>query len=398
MSVLSSRKSKLPGILCLVLIILTCVNKYNIHIAYSQGAGPSRQPQVSARAAILMEWQTGSIIFEKQGFSRMHPASLTKMMTALIALERGRLEDIVEVSREAAFHPGSSMHLRAGDKFGLTDLLYGLMLNSGNDAAWAIAEHIGHGSASKFFTLMNQRAKQLGAINTRFENPHGLTDPNHYTTAFDLALIAKACLRHPYFKNLVATKEKDVIEAETNIVLSLQNTNRLLWLLPEVDGVKTGTTQAAGQCLVTSATKNGMRLLAIVLDSNDRWHDTAELLKYGFQNFRFVKVVSAGETVVTLQASNSTEKYVPIHCLKNLHACVPRYALGLRIQVDLPHTIKAPCPAGTVVGQATLCLGDQVVAHSELVTGAWVNPRTPWRLMARLASKLIIYFSNLRLQ
>lgn len=397
MRVLSTRRSKLPGVLCLVLVILAYVSNHNIHLAYGQKAELPRPPQVSARAAILMEWQTGCIIFEKHGFVRMHPASLTKIMTALIALERGRLEDIVEVSQEAAFQPGSSMYLRSGDKFSLADLLYGLMLNSGNDASWAIAEHIGNGSASEFFAIMNQRAEELGAINTRFENPHGLTDPNHYTTAFDLALIAKACLRHPYFKNLVATKEKDVIEAETNIVLSLQNTNRLLWLLPEVDGVKTGTTHAAGQCLVTSATKDGMRLLSVVLDSGDRWRDTTELLEYGFENFKFAKVVSAGETIVTLPTSGSTEKYVPIRCLNALHACVPRYALGLRIQVDLPHTIKAPCPAGTVVGQATLCLGNQVVGYSELVTGAWVNPRTPWRLMARLASKLIVCFYNLRL-
>ena len=255
----------------------------------------SAPPEISARAAILIEWQTGTVLLEKRGFTRMHPASLTKMMTALLAVELGRLEDLVHVSEEAASQVGSSMNLRPGDVFTLQDLLYGLMLVSGNDAAWAIAEHICNGKASEFFKLMNQRAKELGAINTRFENPHGLTDPNHYTTAFDLAIIAKACMRHPYFKQLVATKEKDAIEAESGVRLSLENTNRLLWFVPGADGVKTGTTQAAGQCLVASATRDGMRLLSVVLDSMDRWRDTSTLLEYGFSDFKYVKVVPAGK-------------------------------------------------------------------------------------------------------
>ena len=222
-------------------------------------------PEISARAAILIEWQTGTVLMEKRGFVRMHPASLTKMMTALVALERGRLEDLVRVSEEAASQPGSSMHLRPGDVFTLEDLLYGLMLVSGNDAAWAIAEHIGKGLASEFFELMNRRAKELGAINTRFENP-GLTHPNHYTTAFDRGH-RQGMYETSFFKQLVATKEKDAIEAESGVLLSLENTNRLLWIVPGADGVKTGTTQAAGQCLVASATRDGMRLLSVVLDS-----------------------------------------------------------------------------------------------------------------------------------
>jgi D-alanyl-D-alanine carboxypeptidase (penicillin-binding protein 5/6) len=354
-------------------------------------------PRVSAEAAILLEWQTGTVLFEKRAFNRMYPASLTKMMTALIALERGRLEDVIQVSQDAATQAGSSMNLRTGDKFTLEDLLYGLMLNSGNDAAWAIAEHMGKGSANTFIELMNQRAKELGAINTKFQNPHGLSHPNHYTTAFDLALIAKTCLRHPYFKNLVGTKEKDVVEADKNIVISLYNTNRLLWLHPGADGVKTGTTQQAGQCLVASATRNGMRLLAVVLNSEDRWYDTSTLLDYGFDNYRLAKAASAGETIVTLPVSHSTEKYVPVICAKDLQACVPARALGLRIEVDLPPVIRAPCSAGTIVGQATLCLGDRAVGYSDLIAGTWAYPRTPWRLMARLGLSLFIHFRHLGL-
>lgn len=387
--------------LCAACILISVVSAWfcvaKPYLACCSPAMSATLPEVSARASILIEWQTGTILFEKSGFTRMHPASLTKMMTALLAVERGRLEDMIHVSREAASQPGSSMNLRPGDLFSLEDLLHGLMLVSGNDAAWAIAEHIANGATSDFFALMNQRAKQLGAINTRFENPHGLTDPNHYTTAFDLAIIARACLKHPYFKYLAATKEKDVIEAESSIVLSLQNTNRLLWLLPGADGVKTGTTQAAGQCLVASATRDGMRLLAVVLDSLDRWHDTSKLLEYGFSNFRFVKVVPAGDTLVTLPASRSTEKHVPVLCLTDLSACIPKHILGLRIEVDLPSRVVPPCPAGTILGQATLCLGNQVVGYSDLVAGVWVNPKTPLRAVVYLASKVITLFCNLGL-
>ncbi len=379
----------------LYFVTVLVFSTYACH-AYAQ---PSEllPPKVSARAAVLMEWQTGTILFEHNAFTRMYPASLTKMMTALIALERGRLEHVIQISTEAASQPGSSMELKFGDKFTLEDLLYGLMLNSGNDAAWAIAEHIGDGSADEFFALMNERAKEIGAINTRFQNPHGLSDVNHYTTAFDLALIARTCLRHPYFKNLVSTKEKDVIEAGKNIVLSLYNTNRLLWINPGIDGVKTGTTQAAGQCLVASATKDGMRLLAVVLDSDDRWYDASQLLDFGFENYRLDKIAPASTTIVTLPASNSTEKYVPIICAKDLHACVPRNSPEVIVKINLPRTIKAPCPSGTIVGQATLCLSDRVVGYSDLITGVWVLPETPWRLMARLALNIAIRFRHLGL-
>lgn len=346
-------------------------------------------PRVSCVAAVLMEWQTGTILFEKNAFRRMHPASLTKMMTALLALERGRLEDYVEVSYEAASQPGSTMYLKEGDVFTLEDLLYGLMLNSGNDAAWAIAEYIGKGKAKTFIDMMNERAKKIGAINTRFQNPHGLTEPNHYTTAFDLALIAKTCLRHPFFKKLVATKEKDVIEAERKVKISLYNTNRLLWLRPGADGVKTGTTVAAGQCLVASATKGDMRLLVVILDSGDRWTDAAKLLDYGFSNFRLAKLASAGEVLITLPCIGALEKYVPIRCLQDLYACVPRYSLGLRVEVNLPTFIKPPCPEGMVLGQATVYLGDQAVGYSDLVAGCWVNPRNCASVLVHLASLVV---------
>lgn len=356
--------------------------------AAAPGSLEPTPPSLSCSAALLMEWHTGTLIYQHNAFRRMHPASITKMMTALLTLEQGCLEDTVRVSWEVASQPGSSMYLREGDVFTVEDLLYGLMLNSGNDAAWALAEYVG-GTAEEFFDMMNQRAREIGAVNTRFANPHGLTDPNHYTTAFDLALIAKTCLKHPYFRHLVATKEKDVIEAENGVVTRLANTNRLLWLYLGADGVKTGTTDAAGQCLVASATRDGMKLLAVVLDSADRWADAADLLEYGFDNFRLAQVASAGETLLSLPTTGAIEKTVPVICVRDLFACVPRYRSGLRVEVELPKAVPAPTAAGTVVGRAIVYLGDQPLGYTPLATGEWVNKRTPLGIFARLASSVL---------
>lgn len=349
-------------------------------------------PYVSCEAAILMEWQSGAILAQHNAFRRMYPASITKMMTALLALENGRLEEYVEVSPEAANQPGSSMYLSSGDVFTLEDLLYGLMLNSGNDAAWAIAEHIG-GDAETFFDMMNRRAQEIGAINTRYRNPHGLTDPNHYTTAFDLALIARTCLRHPYFRNLVATKEKDVLDATEEVRLQLANTNRLLWVYLGADGVKTGTTESAGQCLVASATRDGMRLLAVVLNSADRWSDAARLLDYGFTQYRVEKALSAGETVTVVPALGAVSGQVALRCATDLWGCVPKDAPELSLELEVPDYIKAPCPAGATVGRALLQLGDSPAGSADLVAAEWVNRRTPAgdlvRALGSVARRLI---------
>lgn len=356
---------------------------------------PTLEPDLglSCYSALLMEWQSGTILYQRHGFTRMHPASLTKIMTGLVALERGRLEDTVRVSQEAAAQPGSTMYLKGGDEFTLEDLLYGLMLNSGNDAAWAIAEHIGEGNAEEFVRMMNRRAKELGAINTKFANPHGLTDPNHYTTAFDLALITRAALKHPFFKNLVATKEKDVMEVRGERVLSLYNTNKLLWLYLGTDGVKTGTTEAAGQCLVASATRDGTRLLAVVLASGDRWSDAARLFEYGFSRWRTERVMNAGETVASVRIRGGLKRELPVVLEDDLVVCVPLPAPGLRVELHLPPEVRAPVSRGAQVGRATAYLGDRPLLSANLLAAEWVEPLTPLHLLAHagaVISKLLI--------
>lgn len=243
-------------------------------------------PQVEAEAAVLLVAKTRTVLFGKKETMYMYPASTTKIMTALVALEAGSPGDRVAVSRLAAACEGTSLELRCGDIIALQDLLYGMLLVSGNDAATAIAEHIA-GSVPEFAALMNAKADQVGAKNTHFSNPHGLPDPiNHYTTAYDLALITAHGLQNPEFARLVCTPEHTVrfISRGKSRTVTLRNTNLLLKSYRGANGVKTGFTNDAGECLVASARRDGVQLIAVILNSEDRWRDAEKLLDYGFNS------------------------------------------------------------------------------------------------------------------
>ncbi len=238
-------------------------------------------PKVDAEAAVLMVASTKRILYAINPDAIMYPASTTKIMTALVALERGKPDSVVTVSGSAAGCEGSSLELKAGDRLNLRDLLYGMMLVSGNDAAEAVAEHIA-GSVPAFVDLMNARTEKMGLINTHFANPHGLPDPNnHYSSARDLALITAQALQHPDFARIVATREY-AVPFKNRAPVRASNTNKFLKTYPGASGVKTGYTQAAGDCLVASARRGGVQLVVVLLNDDERWADAAKLLDYGF--------------------------------------------------------------------------------------------------------------------
>lgn len=250
--------------------------------AMAAAAEVSAQPPVEAEAACLIVANTGQVLFGKDENKIMYPASTTKIMTLLVALERGKLDDVVTVSAGDASVEGSSLDLSANDRLTLRDMLYGLMLVSGNDAAEAVAEHIG-GSVGGFVAMMNSEAQRLGAVNTHFSNPHGLPDPiNHFTTAKDMAMITAYGLKRADFVNYVSTRNKSVRFLNSGLVKPLQNSNKLLATYPGANGVKTGFTNDAGDCLVASAKRNGIQLIAVVFNDDERWTDAANLLDYGF--------------------------------------------------------------------------------------------------------------------
>lgn len=272
-------------------------------------------PDVTAASAVVMEWSTGTLVYEKNGFVKRHPASLTKIMTAIVTLENGYLGDVVKVSERAAYETGSYMGLSPGDLYTLEDLLYGAMLPSGNDACVAIAEHVGGGSVQRFVNMMNQKAMELGALDTWFCNPHGLTEDEHLTTAYDLALITRYAMRIPLFTRIVSTPQHDAWRLQDMRVNPLFSTNKLLLSYPEAEGVKTGTTSAAGLCLVAAASRGGVRYIAVILDSYDRWGDARKLLSYALDNYVLASNPlfgkTAGQTKVLHGNKPNVEGVVP---------------------------------------------------------------------------------------
>ncbi|MCE5285678.1 MAG: D-alanyl-D-alanine carboxypeptidase [Pelosinus sp.] len=252
------------------------------------GAAPLA-PEISAEAGYLMVVDSANpMLFGKNQDKIMYPASTTKIMTLLLALEKGDLNSVVTVSPKAAScaDDESRLGLEAGNQLMLRELLKGMMAVSGNDAAKAVAEHIG-GSIDDFVDMMNVKANKLGAVHTHFSNPHGLTDNNHFTTARDLAIITSYAIKQKGFIDFVAKQEQTVTFIQPSMSITVHNTNKLLKTYWGANGVKTGTTEAAGNCLVASAKRGNIQLIAVVLNADDtekdcRWQDASDLLDYGF--------------------------------------------------------------------------------------------------------------------
>lgn len=254
------------------------------------GVSARAQTQVSAEAAVLMEAETGTVLFEKNPDSQMLVASTTKIMTALVAIENCGLDETASVKLEQILVEGSSMYLRDGEEITVGNLLYGLLLCSGNDAASVLAYHTA-GSIEAFAEMMNAKARELGMTNSSFKNPHGLDEDGHYSTARDMAVLMSAAMERDEFEKIVSTKSISVAGR------SLTNHNRLLWSCDGVIGGKTGYTMSAGRTLVSCAEREGMRLICVTLNAPSDWNDHAALYDYGFGSYRFESIVRDGETI-----------------------------------------------------------------------------------------------------
>ncbi|WP_314585348.1 serine hydrolase [Paenibacillus terrigena] len=252
--------------------------------------------RTNAKAAALIDVTSGRILWSSHGDESMRIASLTKIMTAIVAIEHGRLSDKVEVSKRASGKEGSSIYLRIGEEMSLENMLYGLMLRSGNDAATAIAEHIG-GSEEGFVLMMNQKAEMLGLHNSHFMNPHGLDAESHYSSANDLAVLTAYALKNPIFRDIVKTKVKKAPNPNDNWDYSWLNKNKMLQMYEGADGVKTGYTKKALRCLVSSATRQGQQLVAVTLNDGTDWVDHKHMLDYGFQHFPLKDIYQKGQGV-----------------------------------------------------------------------------------------------------
>lgn len=255
---------------------------------------PISASAISAKSAILIDSNSGRVLHEHNSYEKLPMASTTKIMTGLLACESAKLNETVKVSPFASGTEGSSLWLKIGEKLTLEELTYGLMLKSGNDAAVAIAEYLG-GSVDAFALMMNKRAGEIGAVNTNFVNPHGLDAEGHYTTAYDLALIAREAMKNDTFREIVSTKTYSIPMQGEKWDRALKNHNKLLWRYDGCNGIKTGFTKKCGRCLVSSAERDGREIICVTLNAPDDWNDHTYLLNYGFDNFDTKFVSKKGE-------------------------------------------------------------------------------------------------------
>lgn len=266
------------------------IRQEEVNEIVESAATPINEPQINARAAIIYDRSTKQIIWGKNEMEKRAMASTTKIMTAIVVLENANLDDVVTISKKAAGTGGSRLKIRAEDKITVRDLLYGLMLRSGNDAAVALAEHVGE-SVEGFAGLMNKKAEQIGLKNTHFVTPHGLDDENHYTTAYELAILTDYALENSTFKKIVNTKSTQIRINENP--MNIYNTNELLGVLPGVDGIKTGFTNNAGRCLVTSCTREKNQIITVVLGCDtkkQRTSDSTKLIEYAYKNYKRIDI------------------------------------------------------------------------------------------------------------
>ncbi|MCK9216753.1 MAG: D-alanyl-D-alanine carboxypeptidase [Firmicutes bacterium] len=321
-----------------------------------------------AKSSIVMDVNTGRILYSSNSALKLPMASTTKIMTVLLAIENCDLNDIVTVSRNASIQEGSSVYLREGERMRLSDLLYCVMLRSGNDAAVAVAEHIS-GSVEDFAELMNNRAKTLGAKNTNFMNPHGLPNDNHYTTSYDLALITREALKNKIFADIVKTKKHTVSEL-INEKKYLENKNKMLWQYPGGDGVKTGYTGKAGQCLVSSATKDSWQILSVVLNCSDIWKGSTELLNYGFSNYDNIKVVDKSKIKINVNVLKGKEKAIQVIPKDDLYAPIKKidndYEKLDHVE-NLPKDAKAPVKKNSKAGTLEIYADNFLLGHVDLI-------------------------------
>lgn len=388
-----SRKYWIGAFLLTGFVIISVITLYhstlpvNTHLYKIRGSFPplvylpgfEQGPSIHASAGVLIESKTGAVLFAKNPDLRRAPASTTKMMTAIVALEKGNLNQIVKVSPLASRTPGSSIWLRAGDRLSLKELLEGMMLQSGNDGSMAVAEGVA-GNVENFVGLMNLKAKEIGALNTNFRNPHGLRAPSHFTTAIDLALIARYGLAHPHFSNLVKQKTAIVRWEDKAQSLKVNNTNRLLWYLEGADGVKTGTTNEAGYCLVASATRDNCQFIAVVLNSGDRWGDCARMLEYGFKEFVIRKIADHREPVTRLPVLKGAHPWVNLYPRSDLNAIVKKDQAGLiEPQVILfSHQATAPLRPGQIWGRIGYRYQNQTVEGVDLINVRSLPKKRQW--------------------
>ncbi len=326
---------------------------------------PLEAQAVSARRAYVLDTVSGRVLFEKNPNEQSLIASTTKIMTALVVCEQCNVLDRMRIPKEAVGIEGSSMYLREGEVLTLQELLYGLMLSSGNDAAVALAIYCG-GTVEGFAGMMNDKARVLGLTGTHFENPNGLDSPGHYSTARDLAVLAAYAMENPIFAKTVSAKSVTVGQRY------LTNHNKLLWRVDGADGVKTGFTKAAGRILVSSAARQGRRIIAVTIDDPDDWRDHSALLEDGFARYSVRRVVEAGDCVGTLDVLGGEAGRVEVLAKEDFsYSLAPEETVQLALPG--PGFVYAPAVEGADSGFVYALVNGKAVGKIPVVYGETVE-------------------------
>ena len=319
---------------------------------------------VNAKAAVLYEPDMKTFLYTKNCDARLPMASTTKIMTALVAIERENINKKIAVDTRAVGVEGSSAYLRAGEEFTLKELLYALMLRSANDAAEAIAYALA-GSIGEFAALMNEKAAQLGLIDTHFANPHGLDHDEHYTTAKELAIITAAALEYPEFCEIVSTRTKRI--EKDGLTRIFTNHNRLLSAYSGCIGVKTGYTKRTGRCLVSAAERDGVKLIAVTLACPDDWHEHEQMLDLGFSLLERVTIFGKADFAPTLDVADGMANSITLGIERNITVIKKKSDDAPKIVIDIPKSVAAPISRGDAVGRIQLIYPDGTIEFFDVI-------------------------------
>lgn len=358
-------------------------------VALKTGAEPAfaQDVDVKAKCAVLMDPRSGQVLYEKNADEKWAPASLTKIMTMILAFEaiqegKAKFDDLVTASEEVRKPGGTTIFLETGETMSLKDILLGIAVASGNDASVALAEHLA-GSQEAFIQMMNKRARELGAVNTSFKNPHGISEEGHYTTARDMALISSHATKFPELLKMTSIYQEYLRGGKTWLV----NRNRLVNFYEGADGLKTGFTEEAKYCISATASRDGTRLVAVILGAPDpgtRVADAQRLLNWGFSNFRTVEVVKRQEAVGTVEVMKGSKRQVGVLASDDLYVTLPRgEPEGLEKRTAIEGEVRAPVKKGQNLGVLTVFKGETELGRVTLVAAEDVSKASLFALFAR---------------
>lgn len=332
--------------------------------------------KIHSKGAVLIEQDSKRVLFEKNAYQQLPMASTTKVMTCLVALEEGNLEDVVTVSQRAARAPEVKLHLKPNEKQRLGDLLYSLMLESHNDTAVAIAEHIG-GTVENFCDMMTAKAKEIGAAKTSFKTPNGLDAPEHYTTAYDLALIGAYALSNKEFVKIVTTTNMNIPTQPLSGSKphGLQNKNRFIYSYSGATGMKTGFTNKAGHCFIGSAVRGDMQLIGVALAAgwgnkgkNQKYRDVMSLMDYGFSTYEKHDVITPAKNYAKVDVKKGIEDTLSLECTQKIALPLSKEEKqSIYIKKTVPTSIKAPVEKGTVIGTVEVLYNGNTLASANLM-------------------------------